>query len=298
MNNIVPVKVGYDIGRIMNNLDEVAASVREYCESYRGVVVTEETVADGKKMLASIRKEKKLLDDTRKQIKNAWNEPYKEFEKKCKEVLSLYDEPIKLIDAQVQDLEEQRKEAKRAEIKLVYESTPVPEEIKGWLSLEDIYDPKWENATFKMKDIVSAIEEAYEGLLLQYKTIKMMQHPFEAEGIGTLQATLSTEKAIETMQKLKEQDEAIKRMVEEEKKKMEAQVEELSTADIESDQVEFNDIPFNDTKAFEDIPFDGFDLPDKCQPIFEVTVTCDADRMMDLKLYLDGLGYYYTTKEV
>ena len=112
MNEIVNVKVHYSLGEIQQNLKEVAASVRKYCDDFKGVVVTEDTVADGKQMLANIRKEKKYLDDQRKEIKKAWNAPYLEFEKQVKEVTALYDEPINMINGQIQELEEQRKAKK------------------------------------------------------------------------------------------------------------------------------------------------------------------------------------------
>lgn len=209
-NNIIPVEVAYNLGKIENNLDLVARSVEEFCESYKTVVVTEETVKDGKQMLANLRKAKKILDDERKDIKKAWEKPFKDFEKKCKEVIALYDEPINIINEQVQELEEQRKEEKRAEIAKLFLSIETPEEIKGWYRLDDIYNSIWENATYKFDDIKKEIMDFYASAIMNYSSIKSMKHKYEAEGLEVLKKSNSLTDALAMMASLLMQEEKIK----------------------------------------------------------------------------------------
>ena len=68
---LVPVRVVSNLGTISDNLQEVEASIREKVKEYRSVVVTEETIQDGKRFLADIRKEKESLNKERKAIKAA-----------------------------------------------------------------------------------------------------------------------------------------------------------------------------------------------------------------------------------
>lgn len=297
MNTIVPVKVGYNLGSITNNLDDVAASVKAYCDDFKGVVVTEDTVADGKQMLANIRKEKKYLDDERKEIKKAWNAPYLEFEKKVKEVTALYDEPIRMINGQIQELEEQRKAKKREAITEIWESTEIPDEIKGWFSLEEVYNPKWENATFKEKDIAAEISDHIAVTKMAYDTVKSLHHPYEEEGLKVLKESKNLQSAMVCMTKLLEQEKII------EQKRAEA--ERLAQEQAEQKQAEpeeFREIPFTDQMP-DDVPEEApafapedFDIPE--DKTYEVVVNVEQERLVDLKLYLDGLGYFYTVREV
>ena len=97
MSNLVPVKVKNNIGTIEDNLDVVEASIQQKLSEYAQVVITKDSIQDGKELLADIRKEKKSLDDERKAIKKAWMKPYEAFEARAKKIIDLYDEPVKLI---------------------------------------------------------------------------------------------------------------------------------------------------------------------------------------------------------
>lgn len=107
MANLVPVQVKGNVGTIEDNLDLVELSIREKVQEYAAVVVTEDSVKDGKRFLADIRKEKKALDDERKAIKTQWMAPYDAFEKRAKQIIALYDEPVKIINDQLTEFEEQ-----------------------------------------------------------------------------------------------------------------------------------------------------------------------------------------------
>lgn len=293
-NPIVPVKVGCRLGTITNNLEDVKISVMKYCDDYRNVVVTEDTAKDGKQMLATIRKEQKALDDERKALKKEWEAPFKEFEKECKEVISLYDEPINLINAQLRELEERRIEDKKRTITSLWSDTEIPMEINGYLTLDAIYNTKWENATYKESAIRKDMDDQVAQIKLAHDTIISMNHPYENEGLSKLRSTRSLQDAISYMTTLKAQEDLIKqrdaeaeKRKKEEEKQLQERADELGRADVIDDQLEF-----------EDIPFDGFDLPKTCQPIFEVTAFIDADRLTDFKKLLDANRYIYTVKEI
>ena len=155
MANLVPVQVKGNVGTIEDNLDLVELSIREKVQEYAAVVVTEDSVKDGKRFLADIRKEKKALDDERKAIKTQWMAPYEAFEKRAKQIIALYDEPVKIINDQLAEFEEQRKAMKRQEIEAAYDF--VKGDLADWLPLDRIYNPKWENATYSAKKVRAEI---------------------------------------------------------------------------------------------------------------------------------------------
>ncbi len=231
MGNLVPVEVKKNIGTIEDNLDVVEASIRQKLAEYAQVVITKDSIQDGKELLADIRKEKKSLDDERKAIKKAWMKPYEAFEARAKKIIDLYDEPVKLIHSQLETYEEDRKAAKRNDIKKIYEFVVKENaEIADWLPLEKIYDTKWENATCKDKTIREAIEMAFSQIKISISTIQSMQSAWEEDALHVLKDTGSLPLAIEKINSLTKQAERI-----EEAKKAQ---EEASKAELEAKRAE------------------------------------------------------------
>ena len=190
MSNLVPVEVKKNIGTIEDNLDVVEASIRQKLAEYTQVVITKDSIQDGKELLADIRKEKKSLDDERKAIKKAWMKPYEVFEARAKKIIDLYDEPVKLIHSQLEAYEEDRKAAKRNDIKKIYEFVVKENaELADWLPLDKIYDTKWENATCKDKTIREAMEMAFSQIKVSISTIQSMQSAWEEDALNVLKDT-------------------------------------------------------------------------------------------------------------
>ena len=205
MVNLIPVQVTGNIGTIEDNLDAVELSIRERVQEYAAVVVTEDTVKDGKEFLADIRKEKKTLDDERKAIKSRWMAPYEEFEKRAKRIIGLYDEPVKMINGQLAEFEEQRRMAKRKEIETTYDS--VKGELADWLPLDKIYNPKWENATYSAKKVREDMELVFGQMEVSISTIKSMGSEFEKDALHVLKETGSLQSAVAKINELQMQKE-------------------------------------------------------------------------------------------
>lgn len=232
MSNLIPVEVKNNIGTIEDNLDVVEASIRQKLAEYTQVVITKDSIQDGKEILADIRKEKKSLDDERKAIKKAWMKPYEVFEARAKKIIDLYDEPVKLINSQLEAYEEDRKAAKKKDIKKIYEFVVKEnEQLADWLPLKKIYDTKWENATCKDKTIREAMEMAFSQIKVSISTIQSMQSAWEEDALNVLKDTGSLQLAIEKINSLTRQAARI----EEAKKVQEAErVEEASKAELEA----------------------------------------------------------------
>ena len=252
MSNLVPVEVKKNIGTIEDNLDVVEASIQQKLSEYAQVVITKDSIQDGKELLADIRKEKKSLDDERKAIKKAWMKPYEVFEARAKKIIDLYDEPVKLINSQLEAYEEDRKAAKRNDIKKIYEF--VVKENAGladWLPLEKIYDTKWENATCKDKTIREAMEMAFSQIKVSISTIQSMQSAWEEDALNVLKDTGSLQLAIEKINSLTRQAariEEAKRAEEARKAQLEAKrAEDKVVAEVPQELIEpetDNSFPF------------------------------------------------------
>ncbi len=288
MGNLVPVEVKKNIGTIEDNLDVVEASIRQKLAEYAQVVITQDCIQDGKELLADIRKEKKSLDDERKAIKKAWMKPYEAFEARAKKIIDLYDEPVKLINLQLETYEEDRKAAKRNDIKKIYEFVVKENaEIADWLPLEKIYDTKWENATCKDKTIREAIEMAFSQIKVSISTIQSMQSAWEEDALNVLKDTGSLPLAIEKINSLTKQAERI-----EEVKKAQ---EEASKAELEAKRAEDKAVVEEPQELIEsetDILF-----PFAAEKIVVLKVTVGENNLNLVKDFFESINIEYEVME-
>lgn len=160
------VVVSQQAGVITCNFDTVKAYLNAVLEEYRGAVFTEDSKTYAKKVVASLRSDKKALLDKLKEVKAQFMEPYNVFESQVKELAGLYDEPINFINDQVTAFEEKRKKEKQEQIRKKYEE--FISDMGEYLPLQKIYDPRWENATYKIKDveqdIISKVESTRQAI--------------------------------------------------------------------------------------------------------------------------------------
>ncbi|KHO39100.1 hypothetical protein OR62_07880 [Clostridium tetani] len=140
------------------NFDEISNYLDSTLNKYQGIVVTEDTVKDGKKVIADLRKGKKALDEFRKKTKKELTAPVKAFEEQCKELGKKFDAAINPIVEQAEQFEEKRKEEKKIEIQKVIKEVC---ELKGIesLPLEDSYLNKSANLKAIKTDLIKVADE-------------------------------------------------------------------------------------------------------------------------------------------
>lgn len=288
MGNLVPVEVKNNIGTIEDNLDVVEASIRQKLAEYTQVVITKDSIQDGKELLADIRKEKKSLDDERKAIKKAWMKPYETFEARAKKIIDLYDEPVRLIHSQLEAYEEDRKAAKRNNIKKIYEFVVKENaELADWLPLEKIYDTKWENATCKDKTIREAMEMAFSQIKISISTIQSMQSAWEEDALNVLKDTGSLPLAIEKINSLTKQAERI-----EEAKKAQ---EEASKAELEAKRAEDKAVVEEPQELIE--PETDILFPFAAEKIVVLKVTVGENNLNLVKDFFESINIEYEVME-
>ena len=140
------------------NFEELEAKLQMQLLHYNTLVVTEDTIKEGKEDRANLRKLREAIDTRRKEVKKHCEAPYKAFEAKVKRLTALIDAPIASIDSQVKTFEEQERETKRREIASAYDEL-VPENIREIIPLDRILDNKWLNKGTTMKSIREAITQ-------------------------------------------------------------------------------------------------------------------------------------------
>ena len=103
------------------NFEEVEAQLRELMAPYEKLVLREEDVAEGKNLLARIRKVKTTIDDYRKSVKRDFTAPLTAFEEKCKALTAICTESETNLSEQISKFNEQRKAEKLSGLKAYFD---------------------------------------------------------------------------------------------------------------------------------------------------------------------------------
>ena len=139
------------------NYEELKQQLTEFVEGYKNIIITEDQKGEAKADVANLRKLKDELDSKRKEIKREYMKPCDEFEAKINDLKAIIDEPIRIINDKLKEFEEARKAEKKAQILAIY--TEEMGEYKDNVSLDSIYKPQWENATYTASSIRADIQE-------------------------------------------------------------------------------------------------------------------------------------------
>lgn len=206
----INVLVDQKNGVIGFNFEEIKEVLKNGLEEYKNMEFTEDSKKEAKATVASLRKLKKSVNDKRLEVKNSFMVPYNNFETQVKELDALIDEPINLINNQIDEFERKRIAEKKTQINEVYASAAGEHpEASELLPLSRIYDSRWENATTTKKAIKDAITQQVERVEKDLTTIRSMQSEFEDKGIEKYKATLELSDAITTMNQYQKQKEEI-----------------------------------------------------------------------------------------
>ena len=177
------------------NHDELKTALTNELEKYKHLVFTPDTIADGKRTLADLRRFRTAIEDKRKEVKNQIMAPYLDFEKKVKELTALVDEPIAAIDKQVKNYDEQRRVDKLAECEPLNEKA---EELNltGFIRWESVAKAEYGNVSKSMTQITEEIDGALNTVSEALKIIDGMDSPYTFEMRQTLGQTMDLQQAI------------------------------------------------------------------------------------------------------
>ena len=113
----LPVNIENMPAKISVNFDELKNALTQYLEKYRGVVITAETVKEGKELIEKVNATRKELEKRRKDEVAKASEPVKLFDAQMKELTKLCDSVLEEYRTQVNKFEDERKEQILADLK-------------------------------------------------------------------------------------------------------------------------------------------------------------------------------------
>lgn len=145
----ITFQIAKTIGSLTANFDALRESVKASVAKYHGLVYTDDQISEAKTDLASLRAERKKIDDARKSVKKEFMNPYDQFEAQVKETLAIYDDAIAEISEQVKAAEEAENARKKREIEEWWSRNGV-QSVEG-IKLAQVWDERYLNKTMTAK---------------------------------------------------------------------------------------------------------------------------------------------------
>lgn len=283
------VLVTQELGVVNFNFEEMKEYLNQRVDEYRNAVFTDESIKFAKSCVAQLRKEQTAFKSRITETKKEFMKPFDEFKKKADELVSLYDEPINFINGQVEDYERRRKAEKKAKIESLYEELVT--DLKEYIPIEKIYNPKWENATYKMTDINKEIVEVAASVKEAIVTIEGMDSEAVTKALELYKKDLSLTNAISYINNYERQKAEIL-LREREKRNQEeiekARAEERARMAEESRQKEAIEEAKEQAKA--EVIESMAIMPEEQTKDYIYSISLGEESKKALEMYLDSIG--------
>lgn len=285
-------------GIIKVNFEELENGLREKLAEYEGAVFTEESKSTAKGELANLRKLRKEIEDSRKQVKAEWMKPYEAFKVRVDGLLEIVDKPVNLIDSQLKEMEAVRVAKRKADIQALYDS--VIGELE-YLPLEKIYDSKWENASVKLPAVKKAMIEVIGKVYEEVTTIKNMDSEVIPKALEMYKNDLSLANAVKYINNYESQRLEILRK--EEEKKRDLEIERIRREERErvAQEQQIREAARRDTveelKTVDETLAGVWPVEPEAKRVI-YTVLGTESELEELETALNSLGLYFERKDV
>jgi hypothetical protein len=222
--NDLQIVVNQQPGVITTNFDDVKCALSAQMEVYKELEVTEENKTERKRDVATLRKMIKAVNDKRIEVKKECIKPYDAFEKQASELVDIINEPVKLIDNQIKEFEDQQRLVRVNEIHQIF--AELIGDLYEFISIEKIYDNKWENATTSKKSIKEDIEKKLNDIRNSVVAIKALQSEKAEEALNRYYDSLDLASSINFINRYEQQKREIElRMKEQQEREREQEIE-------------------------------------------------------------------------
>jgi hypothetical protein len=219
--------------RISFNYDELKQELADTLKRYEGLVYTPEQMKLAKADKATLNKLKKALNDERIRREREYMRPFTEFKAQIADLIAAIDKPVALIDRQLREYEEQKKQEKRKQIEEYFESEC---DFPEWLKFDQIFVSTWLNATCSMKTVEGDLKGMQETICRDLAVLsEMPAFAFEATEVYkqtlNLQTAVNEGKRLADIQKRKEEAERMRAESEARRAAQQAQAADTTTED-------------------------------------------------------------------
>lgn len=192
---------------VVFNYEELHTALEMKLADYKDRVYDETMIAEAKSDTANLNKLKKTLSDERISRKKDYMKPFEKFEEQIKELCGMIDEATSGIKAQLDEYEQKRVEEKRVAIRELFSEIAAEYDCLDFITLEKVYNQKWENKTATDKTIATEITAVFDKAVNDLEIIsKMPNYSFEAK--EAYKASLDLNKALAEGERMAQVQEA------------------------------------------------------------------------------------------
>lgn len=274
------------VQEIVWNADEIATEVAAKVGYYKNLVYTEDQVVEAKKDRAQLNKFIAALKAKDREIKDLCLKPYEVFHNKMLKIISLVEEPARLIDTQVKDFEDKQKREKEAEIRRLFEAKG----FQPWVTPERIWNPKWLTKSYSLKQIDADLTTIQHKIGEDILLINGQKEGMQA-ALSEYKRTMDVTAAMAAAQRYME----VKRAEDELKNQVEEQKRSSAQMDGIMDDIPLGMEPEDSTQITLDlqteIPTPAPNPMERREKAFKVFVT--RDELIALNRFLQENGYIF-----
>lgn len=168
-----------NLPKIVSNLEQVEAWAIAQTEEDRNLVLlTDEDFENAKERSAQLNKQIKLIEDKRKEIKKAYNQPYEMFEKASKRVTSVLSAARENLWSQVTKAEEEKKAIKTTKLRSFWDQIN-SKTLGGYRTFEQVFNSKWLNKGVKIEQALEEMQEIFKQQYTDVSAIVSLNSEFQ-----------------------------------------------------------------------------------------------------------------------
>lgn len=209
----------YNLPEAINfNFEELKTAITEKSEQYAKIVYTDDNIKAAKEDRADLNRLKKALNDERIRRQKEYMKPFDNFKAKIDEIIGIIDKPVLAIDKQIKEYEAIKQDEKKANIEEMFKNMLFPE----WMTVEQIWNPKWLNASTSMASIEAELLNQKNDIIRNCQTLATLPN-YSHEAVLFYQKTLDVSGALAKVTELADIEAKKKKMLEEEAKKRETE---------------------------------------------------------------------------
>lgn len=176
------------------NYEELHTALEMKLADYKDRVYDETMIAEAKADRAELNKLGNALNDERIAREKEYMKPFSEFKEQVAELIGMIKEAKTSIDNQLDTYEQKRVEEKRVAIRELFSEIAAEYDCLDFITLEKVYNQKWENKTATDKTIATEITAVFEKAVNDLAIISKMPYYFEAK--ETYKLSLDLNKAL------------------------------------------------------------------------------------------------------
>lgn len=288
--NELQVKVQQTPGTVTWNYEDLKKAITNALEVYKTTEYDDSNIGQAKKDRAMLNKLSKSVNARKIEIKKKCLEPYELIETQAKELMTIIQEPIAVIDERLTEYETvRRKKARAAILEYMQKAFEGIEQQIADKAKNALYDDRWENATAKKSEWQTAIDARADAIRSDLQVLAGIEEKFRSYAMDAYRPNLRLADAMQKVQELRAQEAAIlKRQQEEERRRRQEELAKREAELVAQNQQE----EATQTSGYPE-PVQDPEIPFDPKPSQTIRITGSPEDYQKVIEYIKAMGIDY-----